>query len=169
MCIRDRLSITFKTLPTSADWDQRRRAWTVSKQKTCAWKAGRRTVTEVVWWWHFSGDVKPSVVWARHLDSRICDNTATHPRCKLVWRCIDCHILWNKKKEIKINNFSSKIESCRVYTAHFPALIYPPNTITTTHKRLKERLLIGRNRTKRAHFRGKPLFQATYNSTTENS
>ena len=31
-----------------------------------------------------------------------------------------------------------------------------------THKRLKERFLIGRNRTKRAHFRGSPLFQATY-------
>ena len=32
-----------------------------------------------------------------------------------------------------------------------------------THKRLKERFLIGRNRTKRANFRGSPLFQATYN------
>ena len=35
-----------------------------------------------------------------------------------------------------------------------------------THKRLKERFLIGRNRTKRAIFRGSPLFQATYNIKT---
>ena len=33
-----------------------------------------------------------------------------------------------------------------------------------THKRLKERFLIRRNRTKRANFRGNPLFQATYNN-----
>ena len=39
---------------------------------------------------------------------------------------------------------------------------------TARHKRLKERFLIRRNRTKRANFRGNPLFQATYN-TTENS
>ena len=36
-----------------------------------------------------------------------------------------------------------------------------------THKRLKERFLIGRNRTKCANFRGSPLFQATYNIKTE--
>ena len=36
-----------------------------------------------------------------------------------------------------------------------------------TRKRLKERFLIRRNRTKRAHFWGKPLFQATYNIKTE--
>ena len=30
-------------------------------------------------------------------------------------------------------------------------------------------MLIRRNRTKRANFRGKPLFEATYNNTTENS
>ena len=35
-----------------------------------------------------------------------------------------------------------------------------------THRRLKERFLIGRNRTKRANFRGSPLFQATYNVKT---
>ena len=35
-------------------------------------------------------------------------------------------------------------------------------------KRLKERFLIRRKRTRRANLRGKPLFQATYNSTTEN-
>ena len=34
-----------------------------------------------------------------------------------------------------------------------------------TQKRLKERLLIGRNRTKRANFRGNSLFQATHNTT----
>ena len=32
---------------------------------------------------------------------------------------------------------------------------------------MKERFLIGRNRTKRAHFRGSSLFQATYNIKTE--
>ena len=32
-----------------------------------------------------------------------------------------------------------------------------------TQKSLKERFLIGRNRTKRANFRRSPLFQATYN------
>ena len=32
-----------------------------------------------------------------------------------------------------------------------------------TRKRLKERALIRRNRTKRANFRESPLFQATYN------
>ena len=36
-----------------------------------------------------------------------------------------------------------------------------------THRRLKERFLIGRNRTKRANFRGSPLFQATYNIKTD--
>ena len=36
-----------------------------------------------------------------------------------------------------------------------------------THKKLKERFLIGRNRTKRANFRGNPLFQATYDIKTE--
>ena len=36
-----------------------------------------------------------------------------------------------------------------------------------THKRLKERSLIGRNRTKRANFRGSHLFQATYDIKTE--
>ena len=36
-----------------------------------------------------------------------------------------------------------------------------------THKRLKERFLLGRNRTKRAHFRGSPLYQTTYNRKTE--
>ena len=36
-----------------------------------------------------------------------------------------------------------------------------------TCKRLKERFLIGSNRTKRANFRGSPLFQATYNIKTE--
>ena len=36
-----------------------------------------------------------------------------------------------------------------------------------THKRLKERFLIGGNRTKRANFRGSPLFQARYNIKTE--
>ena len=38
-----------------------------------------------------------------------------------------------------------------------------------TRKRWKERFLIRRNRTKRAHFRCNPLFQATYNDTTKNS
>ena len=37
-----------------------------------------------------------------------------------------------------------------------------------THKRLKECFLIGRKRTKRANFRGSPLFQATYNVKTNN-
>ena len=36
-----------------------------------------------------------------------------------------------------------------------------------THKRFKERCLTGRNRTKRAHFRGGPLFHAAYNIKTE--
>ena len=36
-----------------------------------------------------------------------------------------------------------------------------------THKRLKERFWIGRNRAKRANFRGSPLFQATYNIKRE--
>ena len=36
-----------------------------------------------------------------------------------------------------------------------------------THKRSKERFLTGRNRTKRANFRGSPLFQATNNIKTE--
>ena len=40
-------------------------------------------------------------------------------------------------------------------------------TRSKTHERLKERLLIERNRTKRAHFRGSPLFQATYDIKTE--
>ena len=41
-------------------------------------------------------------------------------------------------------------------------------TKSKTHKRLKERFLIRRNRTKHANFRCNHLFQATYN-TTENS
>ena len=35
-----------------------------------------------------------------------------------------------------------------------------------THRRLKEHFLTGRNRTKRANFRGSPLFQATYSINT---
>ena len=35
------------------------------------------------------------------------------------------------------------------------------------HKRLKERFLIGRNRTKRAYFRESLLYQVTYNLKTE--
>ena len=35
-----------------------------------------------------------------------------------------------------------------------------------TRKKLKERFLIGQNRTKRANFRGSPLFRATYNIKT---
>ena len=46
---------------------------------------------------------------------------------------------------------------------------YEKKKRTQAHKRLKERFLIRRNRTKRADFRGIPLFQATYNNTTENS
>ena len=41
------------------------------------------------------------------------------------------------------------------------------NERSKTHKRLKEHFLIGRNMTKCAHFRGSPLFQATYNIKTE--
>ena len=37
-----------------------------------------------------------------------------------------------------------------------------------THERLKERFLIRRNGTKRANFRGSPLFQATYNKNNNN-
>ena len=37
------------------------------------------------------------------------------------------------------------------------------SALSNTYKRLKERFLIGRKKTKRAHFRGSPLFQATYN------
>ena len=36
-----------------------------------------------------------------------------------------------------------------------------------THKRLKECLLMRRNRTKHTHFRGSPLFQAVYNKKPE--
>ena len=39
-------------------------------------------------------------------------------------------------------------------------------TIQNTQE-IKKRFLIGRNRTKRAHFRGSPLFQGTYNIKTE--
>ena len=35
------------------------------------------------------------------------------------------------------------------------------------HMILKERFLIGRKRTKRANFRGSPVFRATYNIKTE--
>ena len=37
-----------------------------------------------------------------------------------------------------------------------------------THKSLRERFLIGRNKTKRALFRGSPLFKATYNIKIKN-
>ena len=39
----------------------------------------------------------------------------------------------------------------------------PSASSSKTRKRLKERALIRRNRTKRANFRESPLFQATYN------
>ena len=45
----------------------------------------------------------------------------------------------------------------------------PAVTLFRTHKSLKERVSIRRNRTKRANFRGSPLLQATYNNKTENS
>ena len=38
---------------------------------------------------------------------------------------------------------------------------------SNSHNRWKECFLTGRNRTKRANFRGSPLFQATYNVKTE--
>ena len=38
---------------------------------------------------------------------------------------------------------------------------------TKTHKRLKLRFIIGRNRAKCAHFWGSPLFQAMHNTKTE--
>ena len=37
----------------------------------------------------------------------------------------------------------------------------------TRDKKQQQRFLIGRNRTKCANFQGNPLFQATYNLTTE--
>ena len=43
------------------------------------------------------------------------------------------------------------------------------NKRSKTHKKLKERFLIGRNRTKRANFWGSPLFQVTYHKKTINS
>ena len=45
-------------------------------------------------------------------------------------------------------------------------IISSANTVTgtKTHKRLKERFLSRRNRTKHAHVQGKSLFQATYNN-----
>ena len=47
--------------------------------------------------------------------------------------------------------------------AEFTASVSGKKKRSKTHKRLKERFLIGRNMTKRANFRGSPLFQATYN------
>ena len=66
----------------------------------------------------------------------------------------------NNLHEVGPNDFSDCVSGnyhCVVFE-----YIYDPKK----HKRLKERFLIRRNRTKRAHFLGKPLFQATYNNIT---
>ena len=65
--------------------------------------------------------------------------------------------------------------SCRCYSSNSSGNVNRSRSSTNgsssrrskTHKRLKERFLIGRNRTKRANVRGSPLSQATYNRKTE--
>ena len=54
------------------------------------------------------------------------------------------------------------------FLVHFPSffLSFFWGGIQNTQE-IKERHLIGRNRTKPAYFRGSPLFQATYNIKTE--
>ena len=60
-----------------------------------------------------------------------------------------------------INHYQSPINA-QVILHHNQPLIR-----SKTQKRLKEHFLIGQNRTKRANFRGSPLFQVTYNIKTE--
>ena len=93
----------------------------------------------------------------------------THIRSKH-WRCTKVHtearnaflispeLLINEEEHTHTHTISTELQ-------YFHSTV----KIFKTHKRLKERFLIRRNRTKRANFRGKPLFQATYNNTTENS
>ena len=64
-----------------------------------------------------------------------------------------------KKNKQKTNKQKNKSET------EFAASVL--KTRSKTDKKLKERFLIGRNRTKRANFRGSPLFLATQKTKTE--
>ena len=54
----------------------------------------------------------------------------------------------------------------RFINIHSHYITFTLHKSSKTRKRLKERFSIGRNMTKRAHFRGSPLFEATYDTET---
>ena len=82
---------------------------------------------------------------------------------------------WHKLHPIRHFNLDGCIhskESCNRFNGDFrycgmKSWLWRKQKDSKTHKRLQERFLIGRKRTKSAHFRGSPLFQATYNIKTE--
>ena len=83
--------------------------------------------------------------------------------CKIT-ESVDSCLLVLGQQPADITNTILVTEICIVFLATLNC-----GSMVPKHTRLKERFLIRRNRTKRANFRGKPLFQATYKNTTENS
>ena len=115
--------------------------------------------------WTLSDKLRPKVNMCGWRDGQLKDLTnfirqvTCKPTMEPLWTVFYIHLLkWPailkaiRPQMVKIVPFQKL--SCQLVTSK-------------THKRLKEQFLIGRNRTKRAHFRGSPLFQATYKTKTE--
>ena len=85
-----------------------------------------------------------------HTDTQV--HICTHLRARaLPPNCLDPGDTTFKKKKKSETEFTASVLKKR----------------SEIHRRLKERFLIRRNKTKRANFRGSPLSQATYNNKTE--
>ena len=78
---------------------------------------------------------------------------------------VKTRILFSKSCKALIN-ISAHQSTSKKSETELTARVLEEEKRTKARKRLKERFLTGRNRTKRANFRGKPLFQATYNRKT---
>ena len=69
---------------------------------------------------------------------------------------------------IKLEHLCIVFTSCLIYELEYTCQ-YNPNPRVQNTLEIKERFLIRRNMTKRANFRGSPLFQATYNNNNNNN
>ena len=110
-------------------------------------------------WTHFSGLMQvywPITVSIKHLRH----SSTCRERDNIINR------LWFRNDNILIPVAVAYLQSLKIWNR---VDCQHSEKRSETHKRLKEHFLIRRNRTKRANFRGKPLFQATYNKTTEKS
>ena len=99
-------------------------------------------------------------------------------RCDIQWCCIVVwYLLMLHSAQNKVLQLNKELEDQRAKLERVAKQVCIRNRVdcqrsekrSKTHKRLKERFLIRRSKTKHANFQGKPLFQTTYNNTTENS